>query len=356
MARWRWTPADPARAQLRSRDGPPAVTDAVRTNYRPTGRRQRVVLVFDTGAITRGLLEALRAEGLAYFYLDYAQLMERGTVSLGVAHGEPAELALGPARLRLRDVAAVVWNPPLHPASLSRRRPIAGHLYVQRWKQVLLQVRGLLPENVLWLPSHPLNGSNDWQEKLSELAIAERLGVRVPATICTNDTNAARAFVRRFRGRVLCKELSHTAVSLRPAFVRVGDPLRGLGHAPVGFQRYVDKAYDVRAVVVGRRIFACRIDSQASPRARVDWRVYDNANVRWELMRLPAALERRMRAMMRELDIGWGSFDLVRGKDGHFYFLEVNRPGASYWLLPFVGLDVPREVARFIRRRLQRSS
>lgn len=57
---------------------------------------------------------------------------------------------------------------------------------------------------------------------------------------------------------------------------------------------------------------------------------------------------------MRRLGLAWGSVDLVKGRDGAFYFLEVNRPGLTYWLLPFVGLDVPGEIARYLAKRLGR--
>ena len=130
--------------------------------------------------------------------------------------------------------------------------------------------------------------------------------------------------------------------------------LRTLANSPCVFQRYVDKEYDVRAVVIGRRVFACRIDSQASPAARIDWRVYDNARVRWDRMRLPRRVERALLALATRLGLTWASFDLVKGRDGSFYFLEVNRPGLSYWLKPFVGLDVPREIVQFLATRLRR--
>jgi hypothetical protein len=69
-------------------------------------------------------------------------------------------------------------------------------------------------------------------------------------------------------------------------------------------------------------------------------------------MRLPAAIERSMRRLMRTLDLTWASFDLVKARDGGFYFLEANRPGASYWLKPFVGLDVADEIGRELARRI----
>ncbi len=252
-------------------------------------------------------------------------------------------------------MAAVIWAEPLSILNRISTRRVSRNLLLHRWMQVLRDLKELLPPDVLWLPSHPLAGSNDWQEKLSELAIARRSGLRTPETILTNDPAVAGRFLERHRGKVLFRDLSKTEIRFFTMFATLGArQRRRLEHSPCGFQRYVDKEFDVRAVAIGRRIFACRIDSQASPSARMDWRVYDNARVKWERMRLPPAVEAAILRMMKALGITWGSFDLVRGRDGFYYFLEVNRPGACYWLLPFVGLDVPAELARHLAQTLRR--
>jgi hypothetical protein len=355
VRKWTWTPHDPAAAGLRPRDAPPPLPNAVQTNYRPSRRRRQVVLVLDAGVESEGLIEALRAQGLQFFFLDYLEFMERGSVVMSAGSPEASELRLGPARLLLRDVAAVLWKQPLAVATRISKRPAVRHLYLHRWTQVLRDLAGVLPENVLWLPAHPLQGSNDFQEKLSELIQARRVGLKVPETICTSEPAIAAAFIRRHRGRVLFRDFSKTQIRFRTAFADA-DPRRlaRLRNSPCVFQRYVEKEYDVRAVGIGSRVFACRVDSQASEAARVDWRVYDNRNVRWDRMRLPRQVERRLLLLMRRIGIAWGSFDLVKGKDGFFYFLEANRPGATYWLLPFVGLDAPRELARFVKSKLAR--
>ncbi|HMF10225.1 MAG TPA: hypothetical protein VKJ00_13885 [Thermoanaerobaculia bacterium] len=355
VRKWTWTPHDPAAAGLRPSDTPPPLPNSVQTNYRPSRRRRKVVLVFQAGVESEGLIEALRAEGLEFFFLDYLEFMERGSVVMSAASPETSELRFGPARLLLRDVAAVVWKQPLAVASRISKRPPARHLYLHRWTQVLRDLAGLLPEETLWLPAHPLQGSNDFQEKLSDLIQARSVGLKVPETLCTNDPKIAAAFIRRHRGRVLFRDFSKTQIRFRTAFADT-DPRRlaRLRNSPCVFQRYVEKEHDARAVLIGGRVFACRIDSQASEAARVDWRVYDNRNVRWDRMRLPRRVERRLLLLMKRIGIAWGSVDLVKGKDGFFYFLEANRPGVTYWLLPFVGLDVPREIARFLKTKLAR--
>lgn len=348
-AEWSWQPADPAGAALGTAPEPP--NEVARTNYRPGPGRQDVVLLLEAGVLSQGLIDAMRRHGLRYFYLDFLAFMRDGMVSL--RSGPGSELRVGPACLRLDDVAAVVWTQPMALVSRTSTRRAARHLLEQRWMQVLRELRGACRPRTLWFPSHPLNGSNEWQDKLRECRLAVEAGFAVPETLLTNSPDEASAFVERWHGAVVFKEFSQARLRFRTSLIAPGDPrLAQVRHSPCAFQQYVTKEYDVRAVVIGPRVFAVRIDSQASVRTRLDWRLYDNSRVRWERMRLPAAVERSMRRLMRTLDLAWASFDLVKARDGGFYFLEVNRPGASYWLGPFVGLDVPDEIGRELARRI----
>ncbi len=357
---WNWLPHDPEGALWR-RTGPRLCPHAVQTNYRPSRQQQQVVLVFEFNIQSEAFIQSLRENGLRFFYLDYLEFTRRGMIQIGVGAAEPDALRIGPARLLFRDVAAVIWNEPgkvREPGSAMNSvagKDVARRLFHYRWRQVLLDLKALLPEHVLWLPSDPLNGSPRWQNKLSELIYAERVGLRVPESICTNDPAVAKAFIKRHRGQVLFRDFSSRRHYLfRTVFANPSaKSLRQLVNAPCVFQRYVEKEFDVRAVVVGDRVFACRINSQASPAARVDWRIYDDARVSWERMRLPREVERALLRLMKEIDMGWASVDLVKGLDGSYYFLEANRPGTTYWLLPFVGLDVPAEVCRYVSRKLR---
>src|SRR5262245_961837 len=83
VEQWTWTPHDPRGVTIASMPSD-EFPNAVQTNYRPRLRRQRVVLVFDVGALNRGLLEHLRKERVRYFYLDYVELMQHGAVSLNI--------------------------------------------------------------------------------------------------------------------------------------------------------------------------------------------------------------------------------------------------------------------------------
>jgi hypothetical protein len=67
---WCWEPFDPEGASVPQ--GPlPKWDDAIRTNYRPSHRPQKVVLIFNMGVLNDGLLRWFRDYDLKYFLLDY---------------------------------------------------------------------------------------------------------------------------------------------------------------------------------------------------------------------------------------------------------------------------------------------
>lgn len=356
LERWTWTPHDPdgvkyikkgARGRLKSWE------HAALTNYRPSAHQQNIVLLFHIGLLNHDFIHWFRHCNVKYFYLSFDQLASHGNVKIHLGEDrDSSELSIGPARLAMRDIKAVIWERPRTIFAPMSKVHLNDLLFMRRWWQVLRDLKGLLRPDTIWIPSHPMNGSQDWQNKIAEYRMAERVGLKVPSTLCTNDPNTAREFIQRHRERVLFREFSLTPFMVPPKFIHTKGravQLKNLKRSPCVFQRFIDKQYDVRAVVLGDEVFACRIDSQASELAKIDWRVHDDARVKWELFRLPRAVERSMCKLLKELDLLWGSFDLVKGKDEELYFLEVNRPGACYWLRSFVGLDMAEKIVRFIQ-------
>lgn len=354
VAEWTWTPHDPVEAARFDEPDEP-VEVSVQTNYEPSAERQNVVLVFSTGVLNKHLLEHLPKAGLKYFFLDFDDLPDLGSISIDVLAHESATIRAGDAVLRLHDVAAVIWTPPF-PWRVAPATELNDEaIFFERWRQVLRDLRGLLRDDVVWLPSHPFNGSPEWQNKLAELIAAKRAGLDVPDTICTNDPEVLRAFAKKHPGKVLFREFTVAGNGIPPRLIEPEDlegTLESLERAPCSFQAFVDKEYEVRALVVGERILACKIDSSASERARMDWRVYDNANVPWSRMDLPPSVSEAILTFLRGVDLRWACVDLIKGKDGRFYFIEANRPGSSAWFLPFVGIDTAQEIAEYLKLRL----
>src|SRR5215212_8963236 len=133
--------------------------------------------------------------------------------------------------------------------------------------------------------------------KALQLAEASRAGLLTPATLISNDPERAAAFVEGL-GDTDCaiKPLVATRVDgvggarlpLTTTLPR-GHALDSVALAPTILQPYVEKAYELRCVVMGEKIFTAKLNSQAHESTRKDWRAGDveGDEVDYEVFDLP---------------------------------------------------------------------
>ncbi|MBM4794169.1 ATP-grasp ribosomal peptide maturase [Streptomyces sioyaensis] len=190
----------------------------------------------------------------------------------------------------------------------------------------------------LWV-NHPLhNAAADY--KPAQLAVAQRLGFTVPPTLVANDPSEAREFIAA-HGQVIYKTLRWTP------YERDGVPVTGWADpvtaaeiddsvrvAPHLFQARVNKVADVRVLVVGRQVFAVRIDS-----GLLDWRK-DYSALSYAPMDLPARMNTALLAHLDHFGLVSGSFDLAMDQEGDYWWLELNPNGQWGWLEGRTGLDM----------------
>lgn len=139
--------------------------------------------------------------------------------------------------------------------------------------------------------------------KPSQLASARSLGLRIPQTLLTNNPASVRAFYEQLGGRVICKAVWKSRLSLsddaapdQPRFMYTNlvhpehlEWLDGVQTTMHCFQEQIEKAFDLRVVIIGRQIFAVEIHSQ-SKQSHLDWR-RSYADLRYAVHQLPASLE-----------------------------------------------------------------
>jgi glutathione synthase/RimK-type ligase-like ATP-grasp enzyme len=353
---WTWEPFAPEAKTIKE-STEWAGRDAVETNYVPGPKRQDVVLVFPQGRSTDSTLDEFDARGTKYFYVDFDHIATRCRLSFAPGKREQASLSIEGVTLRLDDVAAVLWSQPGHRiVSVPKERHLA--VCFMRWSHFFSELKGLLRPDVLWMPSHPQNGSPEWQYKLSEFELASRCGMAIPDTLYTNDPDRAIAFAKAHGDRVVFRDFAPICGNLTVVFTNAAELERerdAVRTSPFILQEYVEKKCEARVVLVGDKLYPVRIDSQASTseRGKLDWRVYDNARVKWERFKLPAKTERSLKAIAAALDVTYGAFDLICTPKGEWVFLELNRPGVSYWLNSFVGLDIAKEVAVYLDKHIK---
>lgn len=285
------------------------------------------------------VIAQLNRRGVPVVRFDPADIGTELTVSARI--GTCPAVVVGQVRtpsrtLDLTDVRAVYWRRPRWPgfphlsaddaafATAHTRMGLAGALFAL--------------EGPLWV-NHPLRiVAADY--KPAQLALAQRLGLNVPATLVTNDPGEARDFIAA-RDRVIFKTLrwtpydrDGTAVTGWAVPVTADEVDESVRVTPHLFQARVDKVADVRVLVVGRRVFAVRIDSDL-----LDWR-RDYSALTYGVIDLPEHVSAALHAYLGHCGLVSGSFDLAVDRTGDFWWLELNPNGQWGWLEDETGLEL----------------
>ncbi|WP_367125310.1 ATP-grasp ribosomal peptide maturase [Streptomyces phytohabitans] len=244
----------------------------------------------------------------------------------------------------LSQVRSVYWRRPAWPCF--------EHLGTDDARFAAAQVRyglgGTLYalDGPLWV-NHPLRNAAA-EYKPAQLAVAQHLGLSVPPTLVTNDPDEARSFVRA-HDRVVYKTLRWTP------YQRDGVPVTGWADpvtaaeidervvlVPHLFQAVVDKVADLRVLIVGREVFAVRIES-----GMLDWRK-DYSALSYCVVDLPSRTGKALRSYLEHFGLVSGSFDLSVDKAGDLWWLELNPNGQWGWLEESTGLAMSAAFAELL--------
>lgn len=228
----------------------------------------------------------------------------------------------------------------------------ADRLVVERESRDLrLSFFDLLCPAALWV--NPLDSVLREHCKPTQLVIAQKCGFLAPPTLVSNDPDEIVTFAERFEGRVVYKSFN----ALVPTSVLGANMLsdrEALRWTPGIYQPLIEKAYEIRVTIVGRRIFATRINSQETERGKVDWR-----EAQWQMpgqrsdltfgrCKLPDSIRRSCLRLMKALGLVYGALDLIVTPDGQYLFLEINPSGQFLWVDHEVGYPLLDAMAEML--------
>jgi glutathione synthase/RimK-type ligase-like ATP-grasp enzyme len=196
--------------------------------------------------------------------------------------------------------------------------------------------------------------------KALQVLEASTAGLATPATLISNDPERAARFVQSL-GDAECaiKPLIATRVDgeggarlpLTTILPR-GHALDSVALAPNIFQPYVEKAYELRCVVMGDKIFTAKLDSQAHESTRRDWRAgeLEAEDVQYEAFDLPERVEAGLHRLMRSFEINFASIDMIVTPEDEFVFLDLNPNGQWLWLEEELGLPLVAGMADLLTK------
>jgi glutathione synthase/RimK-type ligase-like ATP-grasp enzyme len=193
--------------------------------------------------------------------------------------------------------------------------------------------------------------------KALQLVNASQAGLKTPHTLISNDPALVRMFVDALSDEE-CAVKPLVAVGVTDAHgyrlpltttLPRGHSLDSVAAAPSIFQPYVEKAFELRCVVIGERIFAAKIHSQATEATRIDWRA---GEVKHEIFALPEQVKAAIRRLMASFGLNFASLDMIVTPEGEFVFLELNPNGQWLWLELELGLPLVASMADLLTTRL----
>lgn len=192
------------------------------------------------------------------------------------------------------------------------------------------------------------------ENKCLQLREAVATGWKIPQTLVTCEADRITEFYKSNRQTVV-KPLGRSRIAgsdgnariiftnlLQPEHI---DKITSSSLTPAIYQEYIEKEYEVRVTVVDKQAFAAVVYSQGDEQAQVDWR---KKRIPFQPYTLPETLSQKCIELTARLNLSFSAIDLVKGKDGQYYFLEINPNGQWVWIETDTGLPISEAIINYL--------
>lgn len=229
------------------------------------------------------------------------------------------------------------------------------------WNKTLLGFYSSI-RSVPWL--NPLREAYRAENKYLQMEEAAKVGFRFPPTLVTNRKDKILHFVAKHE-RVVLKLMTqdfyqdvdgkYKGIYVNLLEIDDFDDFGDSRENPVVLQAYIPKCFEVRYTVVGDIHHVCRIESQRSQVAQVDWRRYDIPNTPHIPMQPPLEIQEKVTNLLQNLKLTYGALDFIVTPTGEWYFLEVNTTGQWLWIEDLTGLSISDSIVGWLTQKQQKA-
>lgn len=261
------------------------------------------------------IARCLSDRGVANYYWD-TRLFPSRIALAWQPHTDQGYIQLPDVRLALSTIRSVYWRsfmgvqvPELGLAGADGEALIAA-------RDCMSLLRSLLQiESIRWV--------NSWfayqfhQEKPRQLQAVHRLGVKIPATLVSNDVVSLQEFAATHTA-VIFKPIyggAHTQL-LTPEHLKPERLTKVLKIAPVTLQENVHGT-NIRSYVLGEAVYSAEIRSP-----KLDFREDNQAEI--IAIQTPPNIAQQCRQIARCLGLEWTAIDWRMPTTGEYIFLEAN--------------------------------
>lgn len=286
----------------------------------------------------------LSQRGIYFERLNTDTLQQTGTISISPELGD-WNLQIGKRNIRSYEVSSV-WLRMIPRPTHENDNPEIVRYVTQEWELCWKWCLNSIKQDRIidseWKITRAAN-------KFLQLQIATQMGLKVPKTLVTTNAEDFYEFYES-NERTVVKTLGgfgtkldntrFKAIYTNRVSTEDMQNAESLKLAPVIFQEEIEKSYEVRATLVGSKLFSCKIESQRSERTTTDWRKYDFKNVPHSPIELPKDVEEKLKELARHFGIRFASFDLAVSRENEIIFFEMNPNSQWVWIEKLTGLQI----------------
>ncbi|WP_283135427.1 hypothetical protein [Rhizohabitans arisaemae] len=273
------------------------------------------------------------------------------TVRAGGEGSVRAEVSFGGRSVRFDEIRAAWFRKPNLP-------DYSGHTHTSAERYCRIQAKCVL--EALW----QLIPDSKWicspqsltlaENKVLQLMAARDAGLTTPETILTNNPEEARRFFADVGGDMAVKaytpeimndsERKVYKVPLTSRWTSSSDLAdESIAISPTIYQPYIKKSVEIRAVVIGERVYAAEMHTQTNDLTEIDSR--GTIDIRHERHILPRHVEDSLRKLVTHFDLRFSSADLILTPDNRYVFLDLNPNGQWLWLEHALGIPLSETMA-----------
>jgi glutathione synthase/RimK-type ligase-like ATP-grasp enzyme len=282
----------------------------------------------------------------AVLNIDLTGISPNGIFTYSIRDGTCClQMSVGSQVIDLDDLTSIWWRRPGRLTPGEAVTDPAVRTFCQREYQSLIW--GVLEGASSRVINRP-SAEGLAAKKPHQLRLAQRVGLKVPRTLMTNDPQQVKAFYEEVGGACVYKtftapwwKMVETRLFTKDDFLN----LPKLRHAPAIFQEYVVAARHIRVSIFGDEIFAASVNVE-DDNGLVDHRL--RPNLRMEPWAISNDLASKLNNLRVQLGLDYGCVDLIESRDGVCWFLEFNPSGQFLYVEIETGMPLAMAMARLL--------
>lgn len=201
----------------------------------------------------------------------------------------------------------------------------------------------------------PVYAIREAENKIYQLEMAKSIGFVIPESIITNtflncidfyDKNSGNCIIKPVKTGLIEEHLGSKVIFTSYLKKRPVSKDQ-VEFSPVFLQTLIKKRSDIRVTLVGDKIFATAINSQANIDTMVDWRKGEMI-LEHSKIELPIEITEKCISLLKILNLRFGAIDFILDEQGKFIFLEINPNGQWAWIQKQTDYNISNEIVNLL--------